>query len=111
MHNRTKTFLDRKIDKNRPGEELVEMLYCLIELLNLPDNDFTWSSWGNNEKAVAEISDIINGMGSNIIPVRMKFTILFAPTGPLQEVATCSGWGDLFFRLADKFNRIAGLLW
>jgi hypothetical protein len=32
-------------------------------------------------------------------------TVLFLPTGPLQEVSLSSGWGDEFVALADRFDR------
>jgi hypothetical protein len=33
--------------------------------------------------------------------------ILFAPTGPLQELALDAGWGDAFLPLADRFDAAA----
>ncbi len=33
--------------------------------------------------------------------------ILFAPTGPLQELALDTGWGDGFLDLADRFDAAA----
>ena len=30
--------------------------------------------------------------------------MLFAPTGPIQEVSLSSGWGDVFIELAERFD-------
>jgi hypothetical protein len=31
--------------------------------------------------------------------------VLFAPTGPIQEVSISSGWGNEFLDLAERFDR------
>jgi len=33
--------------------------------------------------------------------------VLFAPTGPIQEVSLSSGWGDAFLKIAEQFDRAA----
>jgi hypothetical protein len=33
-----------------------------------------------------------------------ELRVLFAPTGPIQEVSVSSGWGDAFLELADRFD-------
>ena len=35
---------------------------------------------------------------------REELTLLFAPTGDLQETAIANGWGDEYCRLAAKFD-------
>ncbi|HEX8181606.1 MAG TPA: hypothetical protein VF525_18845 [Pyrinomonadaceae bacterium] len=30
--------------------------------------------------------------------------VLFAPTGPMQEVSLSSGWGEEFLALAERFD-------
>ena len=32
------------------------------------------------------------------IPERLEVNLLFAPTGPIQEVSMSSGWSDIFLR-------------
>ena len=36
-----------------------------------------------------------------------SLSLLFAPTGSLQEVASSTGWGDAFLRLAARFDEAA----
>ncbi|MFF5235251.1 hypothetical protein [Dactylosporangium sp. NPDC000521] len=38
-------------------------------------------------------------------------SILFAPTGPIQEVAISSGWGDAFLEPADRFDAAVAGEW
>ncbi len=43
--------------------------------------------------------------------MRLEVAILFAPTGPIQEVSISNGWGEFFIKLADKFDEIERILW
>ncbi len=73
--------------------------------LSRPGNDFAWSSWDNAEEALAEISAHIAALDAGKLPPKRDLTVLFAPTGPIQEVSVSSGWGDEFLALAAKFGR------
>jgi ferredoxin len=44
----------------------------------------------------------------NKLPPRGDLSVLFAPTGPIQEVGVSSGWGEAFLELAERFDRAAG---
>ncbi|MBN1215565.1 MAG: hypothetical protein JXA99_08975 [Candidatus Lokiarchaeota archaeon] len=111
MLEQTKKFFNRKININNPETELREILLSAIELLSLPDNEFCWSYWKDKEKAVEDINKIINSIKNGDIPKRLEVAILFAPTGPIQEVSISSGWGEFFIKLADKFDEIERILW
>jgi len=67
-----------------------------------PENDFMWSSWIDTEAALFEIDGILNLLRSGEVPSGMD--ILFAPTGPMQELAMSSGWGDEFIDLANRYD-------
>jgi hypothetical protein len=45
---------------------------------------------------------------SGKLPPRGDLSVLFAPTGPIQEVSVSSGWGEAFLELAERFDRAAG---
>ncbi|GAA1420702.1 hypothetical protein ACFQZ4_48050 [Catellatospora coxensis] len=82
---------------------LVIVLGEVRERLARPDNDFSWSSFMDADAALAEIDGLIvrvRAEGS----VPFALSVLFAPTGPIQEVALSSGWGDEFLALADRFD-------
>jgi hypothetical protein len=81
---------------------LLEVLAEARELLELPANNFDWSSWRDAEEALAEIDGLVAALESGRLPDRLSISVLFAPTGPMQEVSLSSGWGDEFVTLADR---------
>ena len=36
---------------------------------------------------------------------RLDMSVLFAATGPIQEVSLSSGWDDAFLKIAEQFDR------
>lgn len=111
MLDNTKKFLNRDIDLSKPFDELIEVLNSAIELLSLPENDFCWSPWEDKDTALSEIYNLINQIRAGDIPPRLDVSVLFAPTGPIQEVSISSGWGDIFLRLAEKYDEIERRIW
>jgi len=88
-------------------EELIAVFTEVRALLAHPDNNFDWSSWNDAEDALAEIDDILERLRSaNPLPINAD--ILFAPTGPLQEVSLSSGWGDAFIAIANRYDAASG---
>lgn len=85
-------------------QNLVAVLREARTFLARPDNDFAWSSWEDAEAAFREIDGLISRIESGTLPPRLDLTVLFAPTGPIQEVSVSSGWGQEFVRLADRFD-------
>ncbi len=81
---------------------LLEVLRDVRAMLALAGNDFTWSSFVDGPAALDEIDRMIDGVLAGGTPSGLS--ILFAPTGPIQEVALSSGWGDEFLELADRFD-------
>lgn len=85
----------------------VEQLIAIFEearaLVARPDNDFSWSSWIDQEDALAELDAILAVLRSGGRP-NLSMGILFAPTGPMQEVSLSSGWGQEFLALAERFD-------
>jgi hypothetical protein len=90
----------RAMDESR--RELVEVLRETRAMLALPDNEFMWSSWEDADAALAEVDGLIRQLEAGVLPDRLAITILYAPTGPIQETAISSGWGDEFLVLADR---------
>jgi hypothetical protein len=85
--------------------ELEAALLELRVLLARPDNDFSWSSWRDQADALAEIDGLLARLRAGR---RTSFASLLAPTGPLQEVASSSGWGSEFLALARRIEAAAG---
>ncbi|HLO16618.1 MAG TPA: hypothetical protein VK206_17425 [Anaerolineales bacterium] len=70
-------------------------------LLALERNDFSWSSWEDQDQAISEIDLIVTELENGSVP---DIGALFAPTGPIQEVSISSGWGEEFIELAQRFD-------
>ena len=73
--------------------------------ISQPDNDFSWSGWTDEAAAMAEVNEILAKLRTGKVPDRLQMEVLFAPTGPLQELSLSSGWADDFLKLAARFDR------
>jgi hypothetical protein len=85
-------------------EELIEVLEAAKQLLSIPKSDFSWSSWTSAADAIRELDAQIAAISAGERPPRLDLTVLFAPTGPIQEISLSSGWGDDFLSLAARFD-------
>ena len=83
-------------------QKLITVLKEARAFLALESNDFSWSSWRDQDHAIAEIDSIIAALENGSIP---EIGVLFAPTGPIQEVSLSSGWGSEFLELAAQFDK------
>jgi hypothetical protein len=87
-----------------PAEGLIAVFLRARALLARPRNDFAWSSWENAEAALAEMDGIIADLRAGRSPDPTQMQVLFAPTGPMQEVSLSSGWGDEFLTVSSQFD-------
>jgi hypothetical protein len=85
-------------------EDLLAVFVRAREALSHPDNDFAWSSWRDADDALREIDGIISKLRSGTLPDELQMRVLFAPTGPIQEVSLSSGWSQGFVELAEDFD-------
>jgi hypothetical protein len=86
-------------------EDLQKLIAILKEtriLIARDGNDFSWSSWIDQEHAFSEIDSVIASLENGLVP---EIGVLFAPTGPIQELSLSSGWGDEFLELAERFDK------
>ncbi len=83
---------------------LLDVFQRARDLVARPDNDFAWSSWRDVEHALEEIDGLIARLQNDDIPDTFDMSVLFAPTGPMQELALSSGWGNRFLGLASEFD-------
>jgi hypothetical protein len=87
---------------------LLDIFQRARDLVALPDNDFSWSSWRDAEHALEEIDSLITRLQRGEVPATSEMSILFAPTGPMQELSLSSGWGNRFLGLASEFDAAMG---
>jgi hypothetical protein len=83
---------------------LAVVLRRVAQLLADDDVDTSWSSYEADE-----LRDEVGGLlaraesGQPLSEPEWRLAqYLFLPTGPLQETAISSGWGDEFLELADR---------
>jgi hypothetical protein len=89
----------------RDAADLIRVLEAARERLVQPDNDYSQSSWPDAAAADYELSGFIGRLQDGAGIDRTDLQVLFAPTGPIQEVSLSSGWTDAFLRLAADFDR------
>ena len=87
--------------------ELVETLREARALLARPGNDFGWSSWKGPDDALRELDEKIAAVISGRLPERRDLAILFAPTGPIQEVSVGGGWESEFLAVSRRLDAAA----
>lgn len=84
--------------------ELANVLREVRELLARPGNDFAWSSWADMADALREVDGLIRGLERGAPFSVFRGKVLFAPTGPIQEVSLSSGWANEFLALATRWD-------
>ena len=94
-----------------PEAQLSQLLEATLELVELPDNDFSWSSWRDATHASSELGEYLAQVRSGRLPNKIVLSVIFATTGPLQELSLSSGWADAFLKLADRFDSLESRLW
>jgi len=87
-----------------PRAALIAVFEEARGLLALADNDFSWSSWVDFEAAALEIDGILGQLRREERPDILAMEVIFAPSGPMQEVSLSSGWADAFLDLAGRFD-------
>ena len=107
----TKRLLAQDVATANPMDLLANALEAAIELLSLDGNDFAWSSWENADEAIKEVRSILMKVQSGALPERLEVAVLFAPTGPLQEVSISSGWAEAFLNVSERYDHAEKKLW
>jgi hypothetical protein len=85
---------------------MVSLEAVLLEarvLLARSDNDFSWSSWRDRAAALAELDHLIAEVRAGRPPAS-TLDVLFAPTGPIQEVSLSSGWAQEYLNIAERYD-------
>jgi hypothetical protein len=87
-------------------QELASVLREARALLALPSNDFARSSWPDATSALSEVDQFLAALDRGEPPDSHGMAVLFAPTGPIQEVSLSSGWAREFLSLSDRFDAL-----
>lgn len=100
----TRALLDLNPEAIDPQKLLVSVLRVSVELLSLDDNDYVWSYWRDQDEALKEVGHLLAVAEAGKMPELSRLSLLFAPTGPLQEVSMSSGWADAFLKVAERYD-------
>ena len=87
-------------------QEMIDVHLQARALLALPGNDFSWSSWEDSSAALSELDGLIAVLEGGQVPRKLDLSVLFAPTGPIQEASLSSGWANVFLELAAKYDDV-----
>ena len=88
-----------------PIDEVIGILQEVKHIIELPDTDVAWSRYTSAEEAANDIDQHIERLRRGDLSKIEDLTLLFAPTGSLQEISISSGWGEGFLYLAARFDR------
>jgi hypothetical protein len=91
-----------KVSSSEDLRKLIGILKETRTLIARAGNYFLWSSWADQDRALSEIDSMLTELENGSIP---DIGVLFAPTGPFQEVSLSSGWGNDFLELANRFDK------
>jgi len=83
------------------SEELISVIKETRSYLAREENDYSWSPCRDRDHALSELDSILAQLENGSIP---DIEILFAPTGPIQEVSLSSGWSRQYIQLAERFD-------
>jgi hypothetical protein len=61
-----------------------------------------WSSWRDRDHALGELDELSAALETGLPLPEHQLAVVFAPTGPLHELAVSSGWSREFGELADE---------
>jgi hypothetical protein len=87
-------------------DEVIGILQEVKHVLEVPGTDVAWSRYKSVEEAVGDIHQHIERLRAGDVSKIDDLTLLFAPTGSLQEISISSGWGEAFLYLAARFDRV-----
>jgi len=84
-------------------DSLLRVLQDTRSRLATPGADFVPSGWDDQAQALAELDRHIALAAINQVD-RAALSLLFAPTGPLQEFSLANEWGREFLELARRYD-------
>ena len=92
-----------------PQFKLITILATTKFLLSRSETE----GWGfeepkDIETQVHQILSFLLGDQDSHLPEHYK--VLFAPTGPIQEISISNGWSEVYLKLAEQYDKLEFLL-
>jgi len=88
------------------NENLINLLYEIIELVSTRDANMVWSTFDAKEVLILELENYIQRLKNNDFSSIEQLNGLFLPTGDLQEIAISSGWSEEYLSISKKFDEL-----
>jgi len=63
-----------------------------------------YSSWWDTEHALREVDQLSADLAAGVALPAGQIGVVFAPTGPMHELAVSSGWSAAFGEIADEVD-------
>ncbi|WP_209349512.1 hypothetical protein [Pontixanthobacter sp. CEM42] len=87
-------------------KSLIDLIELVVNAVSVSD-DFSYSGWKSKDHALAEMDEILEDLREGTFTVD-AVAMLFAPTGPLQELSMSNGWEEAYLSIAEQFDHISG---
>lgn len=93
-----------------PLDRIIDVLRETMELVTQPGTDVTWSPYKTPAQAAAGLRSHLASLTIGDVSRIEELAALFAPTGPLQQIANDSGWEPHFMLLSSHVEASIDLM-
>lgn len=84
--------------------KLIETIEQTRVLVAAPGNEFIYCGWLGYDDALTEIDMHLEKLRRDDLSELSALRVLFAPTGPLQDLSAESGWSEEYLALSSVFD-------
>ena len=85
-------------------QEVIDILNEVIRIVESAETDVVWSGYDSAAVVLADLTEHVERVTRKDFSRRREIKLLFAPTGPLQEISLSSGWGAQFLGIVKRFD-------
>lgn len=85
--------------------DVIKVLEKIKEIIENYQIDLSYSTYRSEEELVNELDLYIFKLKANDFSCNKEISLLFAPTGDLQEIAIDSGWSEEYMELAEIIDK------
>ncbi|WP_346866651.1 MULTISPECIES: hypothetical protein [unclassified Clostridium] len=86
-------------------KEVIKALEKVKVIIVNYEMDLSYSTCESEKQLISDLDVYIAKLKSNDLSCKKEISLLFAPTGDLQEIAIDSGWSDEYIKLAQIIDR------
>jgi len=86
-------------------KEVIKALEKVREIIVNYEMDLSYSTCESEKQLLSNLDVYIAKLKTNDLSCNKEISLLFAPTGDLQEIAIDSGWSNEYIELAEIVDR------